>query len=120
MFTLFSSIMTLGNSIRKVRELRNVTQEYMAIELEISQVTYSRIEAGKTKIDIERLIKIAKLLEVDIMRLIHYKNNEPLLLKDICFSVNATKRSTMQLDFVLSKITAMEKELLELKRHCVR
>lgn len=116
MFTLFSSIMTLGNSIRKVRELRNVTQEYMAIELEISQVTYSRIEAGKTKIDIERLIKIAKLLEVDIMRLIHFEGYDFLKKCDHSCS-NSNLREVMDPNILVSCISALEKELVELKRH---
>lgn len=42
----------------------------MAIQLEISQPAYARIESGDTKINIRRLEKIAQILAVDIIDLL--------------------------------------------------
>jgi transcriptional regulator with XRE-family HTH domain len=64
--------MNIGNKIKKIKELRNVTQEYMAIELGISQEGYSKIEADKTKITLERVEKIAKILQMDILDLLSF------------------------------------------------
>jgi transcriptional regulator with XRE-family HTH domain len=54
----------ITQKIRRLRELRNYRQEYMAEQLGISQNAYSRLENGETKLDVERLRKIAEVLEV--------------------------------------------------------
>ena len=54
-----------GQKIRKVRELKGFSQEYMADRLSISQKVYSNIENDKRRLDKEMLQNIAKVLEVD-------------------------------------------------------
>jgi transcriptional regulator with XRE-family HTH domain len=54
----------LGVKIRRLRELRNYTQEYMATRLDINQNTYSRYEKGEIEPKLERLKTIAEVLEV--------------------------------------------------------
>lgn len=53
-----------GLRIKRLREFRNFTQQYLADKLEISQNAYSKIENGSTKLTIERLEQIAQLLDV--------------------------------------------------------
>ena len=57
-------------NIRKVREFRNYTQDYLAAKLSISQNAYSKIELGYSKLTVERLFQIAAVLDVKIMQLI--------------------------------------------------
>lgn len=57
--------MEIGYKIKKIREIRNYSQEYMAERLGISQVAYSRLETGKTKFDLNRMQDIASILEID-------------------------------------------------------
>lgn len=54
----------VGFKIRKLREAKDYSQEYMAGRLEISQNVYSKIENGAQKLTTERLKKIAEILEV--------------------------------------------------------
>ncbi len=56
--------MEIGTKIKKVRELRNYTQEYMADRLNISQSTYSRFEKDDSDLTLSQLNKIAEVLEV--------------------------------------------------------
>jgi transcriptional regulator with XRE-family HTH domain len=58
-------------NIRKIRELRNYTQDYLAVKLHISQNAYSKIELGYSSITLTRLIQIAEILEVDLVDLIN-------------------------------------------------
>ena len=58
--------MHIGEKIKKVRELKNYTQEYMAEQLQISQSQYSRIESGESDLLYSRLEQIAKILETSI------------------------------------------------------
>ena len=52
--------------IKKIRLQKGYSHEYMALELNISQVAYSKIEKNKTKLTVERLFKITEILEVKI------------------------------------------------------
>ena len=65
-------------NIRKIREFRNYTQDYLAAKLKISQNAYSKIELAYTRITLERLIQIAQILEVDSVDLIK-GNSEDLI-----------------------------------------
>lgn len=53
----------LGYKIRKMRELRGYKQEHMAKGLGIDKTSYGDIESGQTKMTVERLKKIAELLD---------------------------------------------------------
>lgn len=57
---------TTGLKIRKLRELRNYTQEYMAERLKIGQNTYSRYERGEIEPKVSHLRTIAEVLDVPI------------------------------------------------------
>lgn len=67
-------IKSVAFNIRKIREHRNYTQEYLAAKLNISQNAYSKIELGYTKITLERLFHIAVILETDPVDLISFEN----------------------------------------------
>ncbi len=54
----------IGYKIRKVREIKNLSQKYMADKLSISQSSYSDIENCKTFLSDEKLEEIARILEV--------------------------------------------------------
>lgn len=56
--------------IRKIRESRNYTQDYLAAKLEMSQNAYSKIELGQSNITLTRLCRIAEILEVDLVDLL--------------------------------------------------
>lgn len=60
----------IGQRIRKYREQKGFSQEYMAIELEISQASYARLENHDSKLDVQRLMKIADILQVHFAQLI--------------------------------------------------
>jgi transcriptional regulator with XRE-family HTH domain len=68
--TLNLKIKQVAANIRKVREHRNYTQEYLAAKLHISQNAYSKIELGYTRITVERLFQIAEVLDVDPVEVI--------------------------------------------------
>ncbi len=62
--------MELYNKIKFIRLSKNLTQGYIADELGIDVANYSRLERGETSITLDRLQKIASLLEVNIAELI--------------------------------------------------
>lgn len=67
-----------GQNIRKIRRDRDLTQEYMAFEMGISQKAYSDIENSKVKINLEILTKISDILNIkpsDICSISHKCGN---------------------------------------------
>jgi len=62
----------LGEKIRKVRELKGYTQEYMASQLDISQRACSKLEREETKLDWSRITNIADILELEPKDLIAF------------------------------------------------
>lgn len=74
--SLSSKVKLVAFNIRKQREEKNYTQEYLAAKLKISQNAYSKIELGYTKITLERLFQIADILETSISHLIEAAKSE--------------------------------------------
>lgn len=64
--------MQVGQKIKKVREIRNYTQEYVATKLGITQESYSKIEANKTQVSTQRLEKIADILDINMLDLLAF------------------------------------------------
>lgn len=60
----------LLNRIKFFRERKGYTQEYLANKLYIKQNTYGRIENGLIKLSLDKLIKIAQILEVNLYLLL--------------------------------------------------
>lgn len=67
-----------GLKIKKLRELRNYTQEFMAEKLSMSQTGYSNIERDETDVSLSRLQQIAKVLEIKLQDLLGF--DEKMLL----------------------------------------
>lgn len=55
----------VGEKIRKIREIKGYSQEYVAKKLQMSQNNYSRIELNQVKVNLDRLQEIANVLEID-------------------------------------------------------
>jgi transcriptional regulator with XRE-family HTH domain len=68
-----SEIMTLsveiGRKLRKVRELKSYSQEYVAHELDISPRHYSRLESGQLDMKLAFIEQTCKLLEIEPIQL---------------------------------------------------
>jgi|JI10StandDraft_1071094.scaffolds.fasta_scaffold342345_3 transcriptional regulator with XRE-family HTH domain len=63
---------TVGQNIRKIRELKGFSQEYMAQQLAISQRQFSRLENNETDINLSKLQEISNLLEVTLTQLLGF------------------------------------------------
>ena len=71
---------SIAGNIRKLREFRDYTQDYLAAKLNISQNAYSKIELGYSRITLERLFVIASVLEVNPVDIIPVEKNDLIKL----------------------------------------
>jgi transcriptional regulator with XRE-family HTH domain len=60
----------VGRKIRMVRESRQLSQEYVAGRMKISQQAYSRLEQDGENVSLKRLKQLAEALEVPLQSLI--------------------------------------------------
>ena len=85
----------IGKNIKQVRESKQLTQDDLAAKLFISRQTISNYETGRTRPDIETLIKLSSVLDIDIHVLIYGPPNaltrtkilKRLILSAICIVV---------------------------------
>lgn len=68
--------MSIGNKIKQLRELRNFTQSYMAKELGLSLGGYGKIERNETDITVQRLQKIAEVLNTDLSTILNFDSKQ--------------------------------------------
>ena len=70
----------IGERIKKARERKGYSQEFIAEELKISQSAYSDLENNKTKLNLSRLQRIAEILDTDIFELL--SSGDPVTFND--------------------------------------
>ena len=79
--------MDLGLRIKQFRTLKKLSQKEVALEIDMNQGQYSRIESGKVEPTLSSLKRIASVFEVSISELLNEENdlnkeiNIPLLEK---------------------------------------
>jgi transcriptional regulator with XRE-family HTH domain len=105
----------IGEKIRQIRDLKGMSQEYLASQLGISQRAYSKIERNEIKIDWEKITEISKIFEIDPMELISFDDN--LIFNNCSQSgkfVNSqaiSSSSDKLIDMYESRIQSLEKEI---------
>jgi transcriptional regulator with XRE-family HTH domain len=89
-----------GNNIRKYRNEKCYTQEYMASELGIGQSAYQKIESGEVNLSTDRLVQIASILGKPVEAFI---KDGPLTLE----------QNGQQADSISKEIALMQKIILQ-------
>ena len=67
--------MFIGQKIKKLRELKNLTQDYMATQLGLTQSAYSKMENGEVDIPYSRIEDIAKIFTLKPEDIITFNEN---------------------------------------------
>lgn len=80
----------IGEKIRKIRNLRGYSQEYMGARLKMSQNNYSRIELDQINLTLNTLAEIAEVLDIGIQEIMSF--NETSLFKQT-ISADAPKNN---------------------------
>ena len=62
--------------IKQIRELKNLTQEYIANQLGLSIRAYSKIETGETQLTINRLNEISSILGVEPLEVLGFDDKQ--------------------------------------------
>lgn len=87
-----------------LRKKRNITQDDMAVALNITQRAYSKIETGEAQLKIDRLEEIAKLLNIQLNDLL--SENGYQLFENVQYSQIGNGK-------VINQVNEKERELYE-------
>jgi transcriptional regulator with XRE-family HTH domain len=68
------SMLEIGNNIRRIREIKNYTQEAVADMVGMSVSAYGDIERGKSDVNFTRLGEIAAALEVKPEEIVNFSS----------------------------------------------
>jgi transcriptional regulator with XRE-family HTH domain len=110
----------LGSKIKRLRELKNFTQDFMAEQLQVSQSAYSKLEIGETEITYKRLAQIAEILQLKpeeianfsdsmVFNVMHNQNGQNGLV------INQTTLTTSEKELYERQIALLQEELAYLK-----
>lgn len=89
------------NNIKEIRAAKGYGQEYIATQLQMTQAGYAMWENGKRELSYNNLLKIADVLECDVIELITYPkkmldpddlSNTPAKKVSITFEVDPQER----------------------------
>jgi transcriptional regulator with XRE-family HTH domain len=99
--------LSVGKSIRNLRELKGWKQEIIAKRLNISIPAFSKIETGFTDVNLSRLEQIALIFELNVANLL---SDEP----------KQTPISRADINIMLKKLAETDSEIVLLQRKIIR
>ena len=102
--------MSTGNNIKKIRELKNLTQEYVAEQIGVSRRWYMMMENDEATIKDENLHKISQILKVDFNELKNFDNKK---IFNSYFTDNATNQGNVF--YIENENLKREKESFEVQ-----
>ncbi|MEO8239019.1 MAG: helix-turn-helix transcriptional regulator [Flavobacterium sp.] len=113
----------IGIRIRKIRELKGLSQDNLAIELRISQPSYARLEKDDDRISITRFISIANILKISASDLLDEKISKEINLHN-CDNLQAYVDTISQSDKehiqTLKNEIVFLRKLLEDNIYCIK
>ena len=92
-------LVQLGKNISAFRRAQHLTQEDVAFELNITNVSYSRIERGITDVSFNRLLQIAEILKVPVSALVDDGNSTDL--RSLAADIAAIKADVAEIKTVV-------------------
>lgn len=114
--------MQIARSIRRARERKDYTQEYVAEELALTVSTYSKIERGVTALKMEVAMRLAEIFDISLDELIgkEAKNDsavsEPTgqygksMPSQVVFVFNNVEKRSAKADKFLRRLTDVLRE----------
>ena len=69
-------------NIKKFRELKNITREDLADRLEMSLSGYSKLERGEVELTVNKLYRIAEILEISVSQILNFDASQIFNVRD--------------------------------------
>lgn len=111
------NLLKIYANIKNFRELKKITREQMASELEISVSGYGKIERGEIDVSLSKLFKIASALGVTVQQILDFQVVNVFNYTDSQVQThNAKSKMIIHTDSYLEKyVKILEQEVERLK-----
>jgi transcriptional regulator with XRE-family HTH domain len=111
----------IGNNIKHIRLLKNLSQEYVAEKLEISPATFSKIENNKQAINDNQLIALAKVFDVSVDWLTNFSAQQIFenVSNSLFYGTNSTQNNHIN-EELIQALTLQLKEKDEQIKHLMQ
>ncbi|MFN0204488.1 MAG: helix-turn-helix domain-containing protein [Bacteroidia bacterium] len=108
-------MLKIGSKVKKLRELKNFTQSYLADYLSITQSTYSRYEKDELHFTKEMLQKLSQIFGLSVEAMQYFEEEKLFLyLESICNCARYQTAREQQLTEAFIKELQCENEELRL------
>ncbi|MEL1244037.1 helix-turn-helix transcriptional regulator [Flavobacterium sp. DGU11] len=97
----------IGQRIKNLREEKGITQEAMALHLDVTQSNYGRLEKDDRRLNVVKLLKIVRILDVNIA----YIFNEPMNPNSAVFSSSNKEVYDILVESLTSEIQHLKDEI---------
>lgn len=110
--------MEIGNKIKKVREIKGFTREYMAAQLEMSVSNYGRLERDEIPITLDKLEQISQALDVKYWDILAFDEKQVFnfIQNDNSQGYNIYQQNIYNSHEIAQKLDEMEKRMKELEK----
>lgn len=89
MTTQFSKPIHIGHNIKRLRELKGMKQEEMALELGVSHQAISKMEQSED-VEEEKLVRIATVLGISVETILNFREDAAVNIISNAFHDNST------------------------------
>jgi transcriptional regulator with XRE-family HTH domain len=112
--------LNIGTKIKKLRELKNLTQEHMASVIGVTQSAYSRMELGETEITYSKLARIADELgmkpedviafnESMVFNVMHNQTGNGLIIQNNALNNEERELYKLQIETLKEEVAYLKK-----------
>jgi len=71
-----TGVIMINENLRKLRKEHNMSQEYVAEQIQVSRQAVAKWESGETMPDIQKCDALAKLYDITVDDLLHYDESQ--------------------------------------------
>jgi transcriptional regulator with XRE-family HTH domain len=107
---------TISDRLKKIRIEKNISQDFLAKKIGITQKAYSKIENNETKLNVEVLQKISEILDVPIESF--FKGSSSPILND--FSNRSGGDNVIYKNNSIEKIEELYNKILSVKDEVIK
>ncbi len=110
--------MDIGQKIKKIRELKNLKQDYIAQKVGLSTTAFGNIERGTSDVSFKNLEKIANSLEVSPQDILNFPDSyhiEKIYNSQVGFNNYNDNRIGFEKELMDKLVLVLDKLIIKLK-----
>ncbi len=101
----------IGPAVRKIREIKNLTQNYIARQLQVSRSWYIQFECGEKDIKLDMLRKLSEIFQMKTDEILRFAEMEIKEILNPCEKTVIVREKDYEQSKILYEALLHEKDL---------